>query len=86
MYEIEIAASAVKALRRMQPKTRQRIFDRVKEIAIEPHSNHRNVKPLRGSHRWRLRVGDWRVIYEIKEDRVVLLVLKIGARGDVYDH
>ena len=74
MYSIELAAGAVKALRRMQPKRRQLILDRLADIAHDPHGPHPNVKPLKGANfRWRLRSGDWRVIYELRDDRLILL-------------
>jgi len=41
-------------------------------------------KKLQGRPGYRLRVGDWRVIYEIGKDRVVIIVMKIAPRGEVY--
>jgi mRNA interferase RelE/StbE len=38
----------------------------------------------RGERRWRLRVGDYRVVYEIEDDRLLVLVVRVGHRGDVY--
>jgi mRNA interferase RelE/StbE len=43
------------------------------------------VSRLQGRPEYRLRVQDWRVIYRLVDDRIVLLVIKIGARGQVYE-
>ncbi|MEN6567368.1 MAG: type II toxin-antitoxin system RelE/ParE family toxin [Veillonellales bacterium] len=44
-----------------------------------------NVKPLNGqADHYRLRVGDWRIIYRIQEERLLISVISIGSRGDVY--
>ena len=43
-----------------------------------------NATKLQGRPGYRLRVGDWRVIYEINKDEVVIIVMKIAPRGEVY--
>ncbi|WP_448190523.1 type II toxin-antitoxin system RelE family toxin [Azospirillum sp. sgz301742] len=45
----------------------------------------RNVKALKGRSGFRLRVGDWRVVYEIDNGVLVLIVIEIGPRGGIYD-
>lgn len=45
----------------------------------------RNVKKLKGRDGYRLRVGDWRVVYDIHNGELVLLVIEIGPRGSIYD-
>lgn len=73
---------ALKTLSRMQPKLAQRIREKVEQYAADPRSPASNVKALVGSPYLRLRVGDWRVI--MNDEGVVLLVLEIGPRGDIY--
>jgi len=53
-------------------------------IAEDPYANHPDVTKLQHRAGYRLRVRDWRVIYEIEGDRLIILVLKIGLRGEVY--
>lgn len=54
-------------------------------IALDPYAPHNNVTKLVGRSGYRLRVGDWRVIYELQDEQVVMLVIKIGPRGEVYE-
>lgn len=53
-------------------------------IARSPGTYRGDWRPLQGSPFRRLRIGDWRAVCELREDELVLLVLKIGPRGDVY--
>jgi len=53
-------------------------------LGFVPQPNLHHWKRLQGSEFWRLRVGDWRAICDLREGELVLLVLKIGPRGDVY--
>jgi mRNA interferase RelE/StbE len=63
---------------------RKRVVGKIKEIAADPYARHNNAKKLQGRDGYRLRIGDWRVIYELCEDRLELLVLEVGARGGIY--
>ena len=82
MKLIEYRPSARKSLRRMPANTALRIVGKIEAFAADPASQANNVMALTGTSAIRLRVGDWRVIME---DDIVLLVLKIGPRGGVYD-
>ena len=61
-----------------------RVRKRLDQIAANPYAKNNNVSRLQGRPGYRLRVGDWRVIYTIKDEEIVILVLKIGPRGSVY--
>ena len=54
------------------------------QIAANPYASHPNANKLQNRPGYRLRVGDWRVIYEIQNDELIILVLKIAPRGEVY--
>jgi len=84
MYRILFARSADKTLRTMPCEMAQRIRERLDRIAADPYADHANVTRLQNRPGFRLRVGDWRVIYEVQEQRLIILVLRIGLRGDVY--
>ena len=61
-----------------------RIRDRMAAIAVDPHAEHANVRALRGRPGYRLRVGAWRVIFEVRNAELVVMVLTVGPRGQVY--
>ena len=82
MIEITYSAQAQKVLRKMQPKTARRILSAIEKLAEDPKRSDLDIKKLAGRDGYRLRVGDWRVIYT--EDGLILAVLRIAPRGDVY--
>jgi mRNA interferase RelE/StbE len=85
MYSIEFTKQAIKALERMPRNVAVTIKSKISHVAAAPNDAHNNVTRLQGRPEFRLRVGDWRVIYRLVDERLVLLVIKIGGRGDVYD-
>ena len=84
MYRILFAKSADKALRGIPRELARRIREQLDLIAQDPYAQHDNVTKLKNRPGYRLRVGDWRVIYELEDNKLIILVLKIGSRGDVY--
>jgi mRNA interferase RelE/StbE len=83
MKAIAYSKSALKTLRRLPSNTARTITAKVEQYAAEPKSLANNVKALTGSPYIRLRVGEWRVIMDDRNN--VLEILKIGPRGGVYD-
>jgi mRNA interferase RelE/StbE len=75
--------AAIKALRRMPSNEARRIRGKIKEYAADPASHANNVTKLQGRLGYRLRVGDWRVIFD--QDGTALEVIHIGPRGGIYD-
>lgn len=82
MLQITYSPQARKSLRHMQPKTGRRILDQMEKVAECPDRRDLDIKKLEGRNGYRLRVGDWRVIYTV--GGLVLAVERIGPRGDVY--
>ena len=81
---IAYSAAAKKMLRRIDAATSKRIRAKVKQLAADPDSLSNNVRRLVGEDNlWRLRVGDWRVIYTM--DLVILSVTSVSPRGSAYD-
>ncbi len=84
MYRILFTKQADKALRKMPRNTARLIRKKLTEIAAAPYGTHNNVIHLQNRPGYRLRVGDWRVIYEIQNDQLIILVLRVRPRGDAY--
>ena len=84
MSKIIFTRQASRALRRMPKDVVRLIREKLDQVAADPYAKHTNVTRLQNRPGYRLRVGDWRVIYNVEQDRLVILVLKIGPRGEVY--
>ena len=84
MHTVITTKSSAKALSRLPVNWQKRIVEKIKEVAADPYVKHNNVTKLQGRDGYRLRVGDWRVIYELHDDRLELWVLEVGARGGIY--
>lgn len=84
MHTIRYTAAALKALRRMPRNVAELIRQKVQDVAADP-TTARNVKKLKGRDGYRLRVGDWRVVYDIEDGVLVLIVIDVGPRGGIYD-
>lgn len=83
MKQISYTKAAIRALRRMPPKTAMPIRSKIEAYAQDPASQGNNLRALKGREGIRLRVGDWRVIMDDQGN--VLAVLDIGPRGGIYD-
>jgi mRNA interferase RelE/StbE len=68
----------------MPRNTAKLIREKLEIIAADPYADHPNAKKLQGREGYRLRVGDWRVIYKIQGEQLVIIVLKVASRGVVY--
>jgi mRNA interferase RelE/StbE len=84
MYRVVTTKSFDKALARLPLNWQKRIVAKIKEVAVDPYAPNNNLTKLQGRDGYRLRVGDWRVIYELQDERLVMLVLDMGPRGDIY--
>jgi len=84
VYRIFFVKQAAKSLQKMPQKTAMLIWEKLAQIASDPFAGHLNTTKLQGRPGYRLRVVDWRVIYEVKNEELVILVLKIATRGEVY--
>jgi len=83
-YDIAFTKQAAKTLKKIPTDVAKSIRLKIEQIADDPFASHPNVIKLQNRDGYRLRVGNWRVIYDIQKDRVLVLVLKIGIRGEVY--
>ena len=81
-FSIRIKGSAAKELERITKPQRLRIITAIDRLAANPFLGSALKGELRGLRR--LRVGDYRVLYEVQNDAVVVLVLRIAHRREVY--
>lgn len=83
MWSLEFSREATKALLRMPRDQARRIRKKIDGLASDPVGG-RNVKKLTEHPGYRLRVGDWRVVYLLDHDRIVVQVIRIAHRREVY--
>ena len=82
-YRIEVKRSAAKALKKIPIPDRRRICEKIESLAEElPSPESTKMKGENPFHR--VRVGDYRIIYEIQDEVLVILILKVGHRKDIY--
>ena len=81
-YTVEFERNARKELLALPVAVRERIMEAVQRLAVDPFKSV-NVKSLNGGV-FRLRVGDYRVIFSVKTEVLIVLVIKIGHRREVY--
>ena len=81
-YSIEIKRSAAKELTQLPPKDRGRIVARIQALADDPRPV--GAEKLSGQDRYRVRQGAYRILYEIEDQVLRIMVVKIGHRRDVY--
>ena len=81
-YELLIKPSAVKELEALPKKDRRQVVVRIQGLGQEPRPIH--CEKLSGQDRYRLRQGDYRILFEVDDDAQTVTVVKIGHRRDVY--
>jgi len=84
VYKISYTKEAEKTLQRMPRNVANLIREKLKDIAVNPYADHPKATKLQGREGYRLRVGDWRVIYKIQNEQLIIVVMKIASRGEVY--
>lgn len=82
-YRVEVAPAAVRQLRKLNPDARRRVQAAVELLADQPRPNGAK-KLVGGDGEWRVRTGDYRIIYEIRDDVLLVLVVAVGHRRDIY--
>lgn len=82
MYKIELRRRAQRAMDRL-PKTDFRaVVEAIKELAQTP--GPRGVEKVKSTGLWRLRQGDYRIIYAIDDNRQIIIVVRVGHRREIY--
>ncbi len=84
MFSVEFSNQSEKFLKNCERKLSFRILENVKQLLIEPVP-HKSVRVQGKEHTFRIRIGDYRVLYEMYWKEKVILIAKIDKRARVYD-
>lgn len=82
-YRVELSTAAVRHLRKLDPQARRRVQGAIELLATEPRPPG-TKKLVGGDGELRVRTGDYRIVYEIHDDVLLVLVLAVGHRRDIY--
>ena len=85
MWSVTYTGDAIEILGKMDRVVAKRIRTKILALAHDPKAPNNNVKKLTGIEGYRLRVGDWRVIYTLKHQILTVVVVKVGHRSEVYE-
>lgn len=83
-YTLYIKRQAQKKLKSLGRPDRFRIVEKIEQLAVNPDNPELDTKKLEGELYYRLRVGDWRIIYDRQDDVKIIAIEKLKPRGDAY--
>jgi len=81
-YNVQIKGSAAKELETVPLKDRRRIVTRIEGLRTEPRPP--GCEKLSGDGKYRIRQGNYRILYEIQDQALIVTVVRVGDRRDVY--
>lgn len=81
-YRIDAQPTLVRQMRGIPPQDQARLSEKIDALATDPRPH--NVEKLSGVEGWRIRVGDYRIVYRIDDTARVVTITRIGQRGGVY--
>ena len=81
-YRVIVRKSVSKDLKGVPKKDVRRILSAIQALADDPHPP--GTKKLSGQERYRLRQGNYRILYEIEDERLIVCVVRVGNRREVY--
>ena len=82
-YRVALAPAAARQLRKFDPQVRRRVQAAIELLATEPRPPAA-TRLVGGAGEWRVRTGDYRIVYEIQDERLLVLVLSAGHRREIY--
>ena len=82
MYEIELRRQAQRSLDRLPRKDFDRIIEDIKQLAETPRP--KGVEKIKNTGLWRIRQGDYRIVYSIDDSEQLITILRIGHRREIY--
>lgn len=84
-YKIAVASSAEKSLSKIAKRNREQIIEKIESLKEDPRPN--GCKKLQGSKKqefYRIRHGDYRIVYTIQDEILLILIVDIGHRKEIY--
>lgn len=82
-YTVDFTTGAAREIRKLDAGARRRILASIAELAADPRA--KGCKKLAGEQSaWRIRIGDYRVLYEIQDDILTVTVVRVAHRREVY--
>ena len=86
--KVEYLPQALKALEKMDKFTKRIIVEWIEKNLVDCENPRQHGKPLAANRtgQWRYRIGDYRIIAKIEDDKLLILVIRIGHRREVYDN
>ncbi|SZD72033.1 addiction module toxin, RelE/StbE family [Candidatus Ornithobacterium hominis] len=84
MYKVEFSKKAVKSIKKIAKNYQALILSKIDELAKNPFENN-NVKAMKGTDKvYRLRVAEYRIVYEMKDAELIILIIEIDHRKNIY--
>ena len=86
IYELKYEARAVKQINKLDPATGKRIKSWIEKNLLNTDNPRQHGKGLTGSlsQYWRYRVGDYRILAEINDAEIIIIIVEVGHRRDIY--
>ena len=84
LWKVVISKRAEKTLAALPKNLRERIMHGITRLEAGPYQSGLDIKPLAGRPEWRLRIGSWRVLFQIFNAEIRIIVVSISPRGDAY--
>ena len=85
MYKVRLSSRALKDLKKLEKETQSKVIESLEILKLNPFAEIIQYKKLKGRNQlYRIRIGSYRVIYEIQGEILVIIVIRIGHRKDVY--
>jgi len=85
-YKLLFLKEAVEEFKKLDKPVQRIIKEKLELLSQNPESLKNNIKPLKGKYKglYRLRVGDYRIIFQVKKEEVLIIIIRIGHRRDIY--
>ena len=86
MYKLVFLSSALKEFKKLDFTVQKRIKSKLEILCTNPKQLENNIKALKGEYsgKFRLRVNQYRVIFQIKDKKLIITIIRIGHRKEIY--